>query len=102
MTKSIDHGIIKSQIELPDGGKVILLDMLARSGKYAKAEIARNIFRIEEDGAIKWQVHGDFDTEGSPYTRIVLENGLSAYRWDGGTYSIDLETGKATPLRLER
>ena len=102
MTDTINHEGVAAKIELPDGGCVILLDMLGRASQHSKDEVARNIFRLDKKGEVKWQVFSDFDFEGSPFTRINLENGLNAYRWDGGTYSVDIESGEATPLQLER
>jgi hypothetical protein len=102
MTTTINLEGVKAKVELPDGGCVVLLDMLGKAGQYSKDQIAKNIFRLDEKGEVKWQVFSDFDSEGSPFTRIDLQNGINAYRWDGGTYSVNIETGEATPLQLER
>lgn len=93
---------ISSKIDLHDGGAIVLLNRLGKGDRYSKEEIARNVLRIDSAGHVEWQVNSQLDDEGNPFTRIFLENGLSAYRWDGGSYSIDLETGAATPLVLER
>lgn len=93
---------ISSKIDLHDGRAIVLLNRLGKGDRYSKEEIARNVLRIDSAGHVELQVNSQLDDEGNPFTRIFLENGLSAYRWDGGSYSIDLETGAATPLVLER
>jgi hypothetical protein len=64
--------------------------------------MARNVSKSDAAGHVEWQVRSQFDAEGNPYTRLHYANGVTAYRWDGGSYSIDLDTGSATPLVLER
>lgn len=102
MIEQLNVSDIASQIDLPTGGAIVLLDRLGKGGDYSKDDLARNIFRVDADGHIEWRVRSKFDNEGNPFTRIHLENGLIAYRWDGGSYSIDLKSGEATPLALER
>ena len=91
-----------SQIELPGGDRVVLFDRLGKSDQFSKVETARNVFRVDPNGRVKWQIRSQFDADGDPFTQLRLENGLSAYRWDGATYSVDLDSGDATPLILER
>ena len=102
MKTTIDLDSVKAKIGLPDGGSIILLDMLAKADQFSKEEIARNVFRLDEKGDVKWQIHTKFDAKGVPFTFIEIENTLNAYRWDGGNYSVNLETGEATPMQLER
>jgi hypothetical protein len=91
-----------SQIELPDGDRVVLFDRLGKGDQFSKEETARNVFRVDPQGRVKWQIRSQFDADGDPFTQLRLENGLSAYRWDGATYGVDLDTGDAIPLLLER
>lgn len=103
MIDKLNTAEISSRVDLPDGGAVVLLDRLGKSGRYNKEELARNILRINIDGNIQWTVRSQFDVEGNPFTRLHFHEGsLTAYRWDGGSYGIDVETGVATPLVLER
>jgi len=103
MTEKLNTAEISSRIDLPDGGAVVLLDRLGKGGQYSQEELARNVFRIDAIGHIQWTVRSRFDAEGSPFTQLRCEEGeLTAYRWDGGSYGIDMETGAATPLVLER
>lgn len=102
MTENMNPDEVKDQIGLDDGA-VVLLDRLGKSDRYSREDQARNVLRIGSDGCVKWRVRTNFDAEGSPFTKLNLENGrLTAYRWDGGTYGIDLETGEGVPLQLER
>lgn len=102
MKATINLEGVKAQIELPDGERIIMLDRLGKANQYSKEEISRNVFRLDKNGEVKWQIHSEFDSKGVPFTAIEIENGLSAYRWDGGTYGVDMDTGAATPLLLER
>ena len=102
MIEKLNVADVKSKIDLDDGA-VVLLDRLGKGDRYSKEEQAQNVLRIEPDGRVRWRVHTKFDAEGSPFTRLHLEDGmLTAYRWDGGTYGIDLDTGEGVPLVLER
>ena len=88
-------------IALPDGMVVDLRDTLAKKELYGKPEHTRNIRLYDKDGQLVWQVYSDFDSSGDPYTNIWYDDGiLYAYRWDGGEYIIDIDTGFAKPFRL--
>lgn len=87
-------------MSLANGDRLILLDRL---GNYPVEERARNIYLLDKDGNVLWRIHSRFDDEGHPFTRLHDEHGvITAYRWDGGMYGIDLTTGAATPLHLVR
>jgi hypothetical protein len=102
MTQTLKAADISSKIDLPNGSAIVLLDRLGKGDQYSKEELARNVFKIDADSRVEWQVRSQFDVEGNPFTRLHYANGITAYRWDGGSYSIDLDTGAATPLVLER
>lgn len=102
MTNTLNAEDISSRIDLPNGGAIVLLDRLGKGAQFSKDELARNVFRIDAAGHVAWQVRSQFDAEGNPFTRLHYANGVTAYRWDGGSYNIDLDTGAATPLVLER
>lgn len=102
MTDTLNAADISSKIDLPNGSAIVLLDRLGKGDRYSKEELARNVFMVDAQGHIEWQVRSQFDAEGNPFTRLHYANGVTAYRWDGGSYSIDLDTGAATPLVLER
>lgn len=59
----------------------------------------KNIFLVDKDCKTYWQIYTDFDNdESGSFTNIFLENNIAkAYRWDGGIYNINTETGKAVP-----
>lgn len=89
---------IKMNFVLGDGSSLVLLERLAKWEQYGKQECARNIYLLDSCGKVVWQVFSDFDDEGAPFTHIsVGADGVSAYRWDGGTYAIDLLSGFASP-----
>jgi hypothetical protein len=103
MTKKLNVSEIFSQVDLPNGVVIVVLDRLGKGGQYSKEELARNVFRVEADGLIAWQVHSKFDADGDPFTRLHCEKGVvTAYRWDGVIYRIDVATGEATPLILAK
>ncbi|KAA3667048.1 hypothetical protein FEV48_13405 [Pectobacterium carotovorum subsp. carotovorum] len=93
---------ILSRYNLPSGKKLVLLDRLGMENLYKRVEIARNIYFLDEQGETVWQVSSDFDSEGNPFTNMTLhrDGSITAYRWDGGNYILNAETGFATPLTL--
>jgi hypothetical protein len=84
-------------LDLTGGGKIVLLDLLAATER-EPVERARNIAMLDPLGRIVWRVSSDFDASGDPFTNILFQEGaLRGYRWDGGMYTIDIKSGKATP-----
>lgn len=98
----ISHHDVSCQIDLPGGDQIVLLERLGMRERFSKVERARNVFRIDAEARVKWQIRSEFDADGGPFTQLRLEKELTAYRWDGATYKVDLNTGTATPLILER
>ena len=94
---------VTKSLDLPNGSRVVLLDTLGKKEILGAIECARNIFLLDSSGLTLWQVSSDFDRDGDPFTNVVYENEeLSAYRWDGGMYKIDMNSGKASPAILTR
>ncbi|WP_248463850.1 hypothetical protein [Pectobacterium versatile] len=93
---------ILSRYNLPSGKKLVLLDRLGMENLYKRVEIARKIYFPDEQGETVWQVSSDFDSEGNPFTNMTLHSDgrITAYRWDGGNYTINTETGFTTPSML--
>jgi hypothetical protein len=103
MIEKMDISEISSRIDLPNGDSIVLLDRLGKGDRYSKEQLARNVLRIDRSNHIKWWVKSPFDAEGNPFTRLhYIDGNVTAYRWDGGSYGIDMETGSATPLILQR
>jgi hypothetical protein len=103
MTNSIISAEIKKEFHLKNGDRLVLIDRMAMEKTYGKLECARNIYLIGQAGDIIWQIHSNFDDEGAPFTNLSVNNDMiSAYRWDGGTYTIDAKTGFAVPAILDR
>ncbi|WP_213716194.1 hypothetical protein [Cedecea lapagei] len=93
---------ILTEYYLTDNKRVVLIDRLGMGDLYGKEECARNIYLLSQDGTTIWQVSSDFDNEGNPFTNLALGDDcfLHAYRWDAGSYRIDLRTGRAIPDKL--
>ena len=103
MNSKIDLTTVKERIALESGRYAILVDTLGKVEDYTSIERARNVYLVSPSGEIVWRIFSQFDLDGGPFTRLWLEeNVLHAYRWDGGEYSINLETGKATPDEFTR
>lgn len=103
MMLHIDLNDVSKLIYLPDGLIIALLDRLGQERRYSRAECARNIYLVDADGKVIWQVESDFDADGGPFTNVLDKEGeLNAYRWDGGMYVIDIHSGHATPVSLVR
>jgi hypothetical protein len=116
----LTHKKWKEVLTLVPNKRIILVETLGEpKGPPSKEiEYSRNIYMIDESDNIIWQVQSGFDADGfsGPFTglrmrpagfddlsRITYETeALQAYRWNGGLYGIDLETGWATPLILVR
>ncbi|GLW38810.1 hypothetical protein Pcaca04_27460 [Pectobacterium carotovorum subsp. carotovorum] len=94
--------IILIKYNLSGGKEIVLFDRLGMKNLHKRVEIARNICLLDEQGEIVWQVSSDFDSEGNPFTNMTLhrDGSITAYRWDGGNYTINTETGFATPSML--
>ena len=77
-----------------------MLDRLGQETVFGKIECARNIFILDDNENLVWQVKSDFDIEDNPFTNIKYgqDGSLVTYRWDGGNYSIDADTGFASPI----
>ncbi|WP_221174471.1 hypothetical protein [Pseudomonas fluorescens] len=101
MSQYIDKSVASQIIELSTELSVILFDRLGQDGVFGSVECARNIFLIDREGNVVWQVTSDFDSNGGPFTNIICVGGrLQGYRWDGGMYEVDLATGRAEPSLL--
>lgn len=103
MIKHVDLTAIEKKIELPGGVTLVLEDRLAKEDIYGRLECARNIFLVDSNSKIVWQIQTDFDSDGGSFTNIFADDGgVKGYRWDGGVYLIDLNSGKGMPLVLQR
>jgi hypothetical protein len=89
---------IKNEIVVSGGIKILLFDSLGKY-KYLDSDCrARNIYALDSNDQIVWRVFSDFDSDGDPFINVRFKSGrLTAYRWDGGEYLIDITTGKAEP-----
>ena len=85
-------------IHLNNLEKIVLFNRL--NNKLNSTENARNIYKLSSNEEIIWQIKSNFDLTGGSFTNIYFnnQNNLEAYRWDGSSYSINLQDGLATPL----
>lgn len=86
-------------LPLQDGRHVIVVDRSIRSNHVKMNERSRNVYLLDSKNNMVWQIRTDFDDEGMAFTNVFIDvdGSLSAYRWDGGTYHIDINNGYATP-----
>lgn len=98
MIKFINKDMIEKSIVFDDK-YLILVNGFNPVFKNEPIERVKNIFLIDSSGKVIWRVHSNFDSEQSGiFTNIYEKDGkFKAYRWDGGQYGIDIETGFATP-----
>lgn len=103
MTRKIHLNDAAMRLPISNSRTVVLLDRLGKEQTYGREECARNIYLLDDTLQIIWQVRSKFDADGGPFTNIVYEKqNLRGYRWDGGKYDIDLDTGEARPLSLTK
>ena len=89
------------RISLPDGDDIIRTDMMAVAGSWD--EVNRNVYRVRADGSTVWQIQTRSGPDESvPYTDVNFDGAgiLKAYSWDGGEYTVNLETGAIGQGRL--
>ena len=91
--------LIFSELSIDKKKKLVAFDRLGKGAILGKIECARNIYLMDNASSIIWQIKSDFDDEGNPFTNITQdpEGNFWAYRWDGGRYRINMETGFARP-----
>lgn len=98
MMKYIDVKIANKILNINSNLQLVLIDGLDSLFGKEPVEVSRNIFLIDLNGNIIWRIHSKNDKFGDSFTNIYEKDGnFKAYRWDGGQYGIDLETGLATP-----
>lgn len=93
---------IKISLEIEGGDRIILLDMLSAPKSSSKEDVQRNIYRIDENGKIIWQLLPYDAFEISTFTNVYFSEKfeLLGYNFDGGEYEIDINTGKVRPKQL--
>jgi hypothetical protein len=101
MIKHINWKEVSKQIAIHSNNVVVLLKRLGMESQYGHLECARNVYLVNNDGVVIWQVTSDFDSDGGSFTNVIEDSGkIKAYRWDGGMYKIDSVTGYAAPILL--
>ena len=90
-------------LTLPDGSKIVLLDMLAAAKITPIEDVNRNVFKLDQKGQIIWQISTPVGIyERTPYTNVYLDSTgkLKAYCWDGMEYEIDIDTGEVQAVQF--
>lgn len=86
----------KKSLPLPDGGFIVLIDMMGRTKSESWDDSNRNVYRLDAAGNVIWRI-GTMSApdEKFPYTNIYFSEAgaLKAYCWDGGEYGVDVGTG---------
>jgi hypothetical protein len=101
----LDEYKVGKRIELGDGSAIVLLDMLGAPKTAPQADVEQNIYRIDRQGNIMWRIAAGAPVyPRDPFTGVGFDEKkrLMAYRFDGGQYQIDVETGVARPVQLAR
>lgn len=103
MKSLLDSDEFKQVIELPDNRKLVLIDRLGMMQKYGAENCARNVYLVDSRGLQLWQISSNFDSFGDPFTSInLLDSKVTAYRWDGASYTVNLENGFSIPSTLTK
>jgi len=91
----------KSELDLPDESRIVVIHLLGAAGKYPKEETNRNIFRVAKDGRILWRV-GFHDSANGPDpfvgVRIVEDGKIQGFTWEGWRFEINHEDGSLKNL----
>lgn len=87
---------VKKTLPLDDGGEILLLDMLGVDKSVPWEDVNRNVFRIDANGCVVWQIETrSAQNDRFPFTNIYFDHAgkLKAYCWDGGEYEVDFSSG---------
>lgn len=96
---------VEKRLLLDDGSEVVLFDMLAAPPSVPDLDNEQNIVRRTPKGSIIWRISAQPPVyPRSPFTGMGYneEGVLIAYRWDGTSFKVDIQTGAATPFLLTK
>ncbi len=100
MKLTIESPFSRKEQLLPNGDKLVLLDVLGKQEDiYPKEEQNRNIFLLSRGGEIIWRVTYHEGVRGhDPFVNFYLsDNGkLFGATWDGWDFEIGLADGSLT------
>jgi len=99
----INETQISASIPLQGGERVVVVNRLDNPAAYTAEEMHFNLYRVDRDGRIVWQI-GDYNPmENSTFTNVYeKEGGIYAYNYDGIEYVVETSAGVATPKTLLR
>lgn len=89
---------IDETINLGSGMKVVRLDYSGQN-HLTEDEHNFNVFCVGADGSILWKISSDLPEKRDSFVSIDFEDGtLTADRFFGGEYEVDMNTGVATKV----
>jgi len=97
----IDQKKISHEMLLEGGYRLVLLNCLDDPKSYPKDWIHRNLYKLDPDDLVVWQVQDYQPMSNSTFTNLYKKDGLiCAYNFDGIEYVVDANVGRATPRQL--
>ncbi|OCG24707.1 hypothetical protein A9G11_03375 [Gilliamella sp. wkB108] len=98
MIDYIDTQIALQIIKIDNNCQLVLIDGFNRIFNKDPLKASRNIFFINNIGQVIWRVFSKNDRFGDSFMNIYkIQDEYKAYRWDGGQYGLNIQTGEATP-----
>lgn len=100
--KTLISDNVAQSIDFPGGDQIVLINTLDSARNNPRSESSRNIYRVNSDRNILWQVENYNCMPNSTFTQINYDGSqtLSAYNFDGREFLININTGKIQPGRL--
>jgi hypothetical protein len=97
---------IKNSMKLANGNRIILLT-ISRKDNLPAEEVSSNIYRIDDNDEIIWQVKEietkrPYDEDRFVFIRQSSEGEITAGRFSGFEYKIDPETGEAIQVGFNK
>lgn len=100
MILSLGSDLTKREQVLPDGNRLLLLEVLGRQGSMSKEEHNRNVFLLTPTGEIIWRVAYHEGAQGyDPFVSAYPAGGsIIGCTWDGWEYEIGVTDGSLKRL----
>lgn len=101
MKLTVTSNVAKKEYGLPNGNRLVLLDVLGMASTYDKEEESRNIFLLNPAGEIVWRVAYHEGAEGGdPFVGITVgeDSRVVGGTWEGWHFEIDIADGSLKKL----
>lgn len=89
------------ELLLDDGSRIIARDEPEPAGVQPDHDYSNNVYRVSDQGELIWQIQAGDGTRGrAPFTGVAIdEHGrVTAFRWDGDLFAVDVDTGQTQYL----